>query len=74
MSTAVSELLTAAMKLGESERNELAERIWDTLDGPDFPTDNLTEEEFEREILSRREEALKDPSSLMTWEQVRAMP
>lgn len=74
MSTAVSELLTAAMKLGESERNELAERLWDTLDGPSFPTDDLTEEEFEREILRRREEALNDPSSLMTWEQVRAMP
>jgi putative addiction module component (TIGR02574 family) len=74
MSKAVSDLLTAAMKLGESERNELAERIWDTLDGPDLPTDDLTEEEFEGEILHRREQALTDPSSLMTWEQVRALP
>lgn len=72
MPTTVNELLAAALTLSPVEREELAGRLWDSLDPPP-DVDATTEEEFFAELDRRAEEARRDPSVMIPWEQVREM-
>lgn len=71
MSKAVAELLKAALRLGERERTELVDRIQDSLESPLLDTDEMTDDEFAAELNRRHEEALRDPSVLIPWEEVK---
>ena len=73
MSAAVTELFNAAIKLGESDRSELADRLWESLDDSPLEFDELTQDELKAEIVRRRDEAIRDPSSLIPWSHVREM-
>lgn len=69
--TTAADLLAAALKLPPDEREELAGRLWDSLDPPGSDIDRLTDEEFEAELHRRAEELRRDPSSGIPWEEVR---
>jgi len=71
MSHVATELLTAVLKLGDGERSELAERIWDSLEPAG--SDGIADEEFEAELNRRYEEARRDPTVLIPWDTVRDM-
>lgn len=73
MTAAVTELFNAAIKLNDSDRFELAERLCETLDLSPHDFDELSENEFKAEILRRRDEAIQDPNNLIPWSQVREM-
>ena len=66
-----TELLAAALKLPPAEREALANQILDTLGPPDTGTDARTDAEFEAELNRRRDEARRDPSVMIPWEEVR---
>ena len=72
MSKAAADLLKAALRLGERERSELVDRIQDSLGPPDVTGINsMNEEELLAELNRRYEEARRDPSVLIPWEEVR---
>ena len=71
MSTTAAEVLSAALKLSPEEREDLAEQLFDSLDGPGNAIDAMTDAEFEAELARRREEARRDPSVMIPWEEVR---
>lgn len=71
MPTNAADLLTAALKLSPEEREFFAERLLESLDGPDNSIDAMNDEEFEAELNRRHEEARRDPSSLIPWEEVK---
>lgn len=71
MSRAVAELLAAALKLPPDEREALAERLWASLDPPGTGIDEMTDEELKAELDRRAEEAERDPSVMIPWEEVR---
>lgn len=71
MSQVVTELLAAALKLSPEEREALAERLWDSLGPPDTGIDAMSEAELEVELNRRREEARRDPSVMVPWEEVK---
>ena len=78
MPATVEEIRAAAMRLTEEERGELAEMLWESLDGdgpggPHLSLDGVTGEELHRELERRAEEARKDPTASLPWEQVRDM-
>ena len=68
-----SSLLSNALSLDESDRSQLAEKLWDSLDSSDVGIEQMTEDEFETELLRRCEEAKRDPSVLIPWDVVRTM-
>ena len=65
-----AELLDAALKLPPAEREELAERLLDSLDDG-RSVDDMTDDELKAELDRRHAESLADPSVLIPWEEVR---
>lgn len=67
-----STVTTEYMKLSVSERLQLVEDIWDSIDA-EAPDDALGLSEAQKAELHRRvAEHQADPSSSIPWEQVRA--
>jgi putative addiction module component (TIGR02574 family) len=73
MSERTATLLAEALKLSEEERVELADQLYDSLDGPPSDYDGMTEEEFKAELDRRHEEFLRDPSVGIPWEEVQRL-
>lgn len=76
MTATLEEIRTAALRLPEEDRLELADSLWESVDdedGPRFATDGMTDEEFHQELNRRAEDARQHPELLLTWEQVRDM-
>jgi putative addiction module component (TIGR02574 family) len=69
MPTTSAELLDAALKLSPAEREELAERLLDSLPH-NRDVDGMTDDELKAELDRRHAEALADPSVLIPWEEV----
>lgn len=70
MSPASQEIVTAALKLSESERAVIVECLLATL-SPDV--DDMDEEEFAAELERRRAEYDRDPSTALPWNIVKDM-
>lgn len=66
MSPTAAELLDAVLKLPPTDREELTERLLDSL-----PL--AADEEFVAELRRRMAESDRDPSSRIPWAQVREM-
>jgi putative addiction module component (TIGR02574 family) len=66
MSHTATELMDAAPKLPPADREELAERLLDSL-----PL--AADEEFAAELRRRMAESDRDPSARIPWAQVREM-
>lgn len=64
----VNEVIQAAMQLTESERAEVLQVLADSL--PEEVRDEY-EKEWLEEINRRTDEYERDPSSALTWEQVK---
>ncbi len=64
-----AELWSELMKLTPAERIELVQDLWDSIAQHDLPP--LTDEEKE-ELDRRYAEHLRDPSTAITWEELRA--
>ncbi len=64
-----AELLAAALKLPPAEREELAERLLDSLDDGHC-VDDMTDDELKAELDRRHAEFLADPSVGIPWEEV----
>jgi len=64
-----SALLEQLMQLSPAERIELAQQLWDSVDGEKLPP--LTPEEV-AEFEGRLAEHRKDPTRAIPWEEVRA--
>jgi putative addiction module component (TIGR02574 family) len=62
-------LLAELMELSPSERIELAEDLWESVDPGDLPP--LTAEQ-QQEIERRLAEYARDPSRASSWEEVKA--
>ena len=73
MTQRTTSLLDEVLQLPEDERSAFAERLLDSLDGPQSDIDQLTDAEFAAELERRQEEARRDPSVLIPWDQVRDM-
>jgi len=72
MTQRTSELLTAALSLSPAERQELADRLWESLEPFDAHAD-MTEVEFAAELERRHREFQNDPSVGVPWEEVKRM-
>ena len=70
MTQQVTELLSSALLLSPEEREEFADRLWDSLEPPDAHAD-MTEEEFVAELNRRALKLKADPSLGVPWEEVR---
>jgi len=73
MSERVATLLAEALRLSEDERAELADQLYDSINGPPRDYEGMTEEEFKAELDRRHEEFLRDPSVGIPWEEVKRM-
>ena len=73
MSPRTDDLLAEVLRLPDDEREELIERLLDAAGPPPSDIDRMTDEEFAAELERRAEEARRDPSVLIPWEQVRDM-
>jgi len=73
MASTAAEVLSAALKLSPEEREHLAEQLFESLERPGNAIDEMTDVEFEAELARRIEEAERDPSVMIPWEQVREM-
>jgi putative addiction module component (TIGR02574 family) len=62
-------LLKELLELTPEERIELAEELWDSIEPRDMPP--LTADQKE-EIERRLAEHRRDPSTAITWEEVKA--
>ena len=68
MTTQSETILKEAMALGEIERRDIAERLFETLEtGDDFTDDD----EWFAELERRSDEMDRDPSASISWEDVR---
>jgi len=76
MSDRSKAVLEAALALSAEERSDLAHELLDSLDAGDgeplFATPEI-EAAWVEEIQRRREEALRDPSVVMTWDEARLL-
>jgi putative addiction module component (TIGR02574 family) len=70
MTQKVSELLSSALRLSPSERQDLADSLWASLDQDD-PYAGMTEDEFIAELDLRSAELQADPTAGMPWDEVR---
>jgi putative addiction module component (TIGR02574 family) len=73
MSERVATLLAEALKLSEDERAELADGLYDSLDGPPSDYERMTHEEFRAELDRRAAELRQHPERAIPWEQVKDM-
>jgi putative addiction module component (TIGR02574 family) len=64
-----AELWSELMKLTTQERIELVQDLWDSIGSDAFPP--LTGEEMD-ELERRLEEHRRDPSTAITWEELKA--
>lgn len=64
-----AELWSELMKLTMDERLDLVHDLWDTISSDALPA--LDNEEM-RELERRLEEHRRDPSSAITWDELRA--
>lgn len=64
-----AELWSELMKLTTDERLELVQDLWDSIGSEALPP--LTDEEKE-ELERRLEEHRRDPSTAITWEELKA--
>jgi putative addiction module component (TIGR02574 family) len=64
-----AELWSELMKLTPAERIELAQDLWDSIAQNELPP--LTDDEKE-ELDRRYAEHLRDPSTAITWEELKA--
>lgn len=62
----MDELREKIFKLSDAERMQLAEEIWDSLESH---TSELTDEQ-KREYDRRMEQYRKDPTRIMSWQEV----
>lgn len=69
MTATTTELFAAALKLNSSDREELATMLYDSLDTAGI--EDLSEEEFHAELIRRSEESRKDPSSVVSLEELK---
>jgi putative addiction module component (TIGR02574 family) len=70
MSPEVSNVFAEALRLSPGDRALLVERLLDTLPA-DFA--EKLDDEFERELLRRDEEAERDPTATRPWSEVKRM-
>jgi len=68
VSEQASQLLTSLMGLSEIDRASIAECLLDTLS---TNTEDLSIEDFERELDERVEEYRRNPSDAIPWTQLR---
>ena len=65
--------MAEALKLTEDERAELADQLYDSIDGPPGDYEEMTEEEFKAELDRRAEELRQYPERGIPWAEVRHM-
>jgi putative addiction module component (TIGR02574 family) len=70
MTQKTTELLTHALSLSPAEREELADRLWASLD-PSDQFAHMTEDEFVAELDRRAAELKADPSQGIAWDEVK---
>lgn len=73
MTPRTTSLLDEVLQLPADERSAFAERLLESFDDPQSDLDYSTDEEFAVELERRQEEARRDPSVLIPWDQVRDM-
>ena len=73
MSERAATLLAEALKLSEEERAELADRLYDSLDGPTDDYGGMTDEEFKAELERRAEELRRHPERAIPWDEVKRL-
>ena len=61
-------VIEAALKLSEEERLEIAERLYESVEGP---PDARTDEEWNREIERRLKLADEGKSEFLSWDEAR---
>jgi putative addiction module component (TIGR02574 family) len=72
MKPTVDVLLTSALELSPTEREELADRIWESLQ-PQDGFGGMSEDEFAAELDRRAAELRADPSQGVPWDEVQKM-
>ncbi len=73
MTQRTTSLLDEVLQLPDDERSAFAERLLESFGDPQTDLDRMTDEEFAVELERRQEEARRDPSVLISWDQVRDM-
>jgi putative addiction module component (TIGR02574 family) len=73
MSPRADALLAEVLQLPADDRDEFIERLLDAAGPPGSDIDRMTDAEFAAELERRAEEARRDPSALIPWDQVRDM-
>jgi putative addiction module component (TIGR02574 family) len=73
MTKETTELLAEALKLPETEREELADRLLESLDPPTSDIDQMTDEEFVAELDRRAVELRQNPELGIPWDEVKKM-
>jgi putative addiction module component (TIGR02574 family) len=73
MASRTDELLAEVLRFPADEQEEFIERLLDAVGPPPSDIDRMTDEAFAAELERRAEEARRDPSVLIPWEQVRDM-
>lgn len=73
MKQRTTSLLDEVLQLPDDERSAFTERLLESFDDPQSDLDRMTDEEFAVELERRQEEARRDPSVLISWDQVRDM-
>jgi putative addiction module component (TIGR02574 family) len=71
MSETAQSILAAAMSLSEQEREELVERLMESLPAPPPGWEEMSEEEFRAELLRRREECVNGTDPGVPWSEVK---
>ena len=70
MSEAAASILQAALKLSDVERVQLAEALLQSMP-PDEGEEEVTEQEFYAELQRRQAEYERDPSTAISWSELR---
>jgi putative addiction module component (TIGR02574 family) len=68
MSLTRRDILDAALRLSPEDRGIIAERLLETLSPDDT---ELSDDEIEGELARRMDEASKDPSTTVSWTELR---
>lgn len=73
MTAASSQVFADALKLSRAERDDLVRQLLDSLEAPNPSDNDMTDAEFEKELLRRMAESDADPSLRIPWSQVQDM-
>ena len=68
MSLTRRDILDAALRLSPEDRGLIAERLLETLSPDDT---EISDDEIEGELARRMDEASKDPSTTVSWTELR---